>query len=51
LLPIDFLNNATDINPTTLVSGSGAVGNVFALPDWEKQSALLSHLTFDVVKA
>lgn len=50
LKSIDFLNNATDINPTTLVSDGAADGKVFAFPDWEKQFSLLGHLPLEVVK-
>lgn len=50
LKSIDFLNNATDINPTTLVSVNGADAKMFNLPDWEKQFLLLSHLPLEVVK-
>ena len=50
LKPIDFLNNATDINPTTLVTSGPADSKVFALPKWEKQFSLLSHLPLEVVK-
>ena len=45
-----FLNNATDVNPSTLLAGNGAVGNSFVLPNWEKQLQLLTHKTLEVVK-
>jgi len=50
LKSIEFLNNATDINPTTLVVARAANCKVFALPKWEKQSSLLSPLPLEVVK-
>jgi hypothetical protein len=46
----EFLNNATDVNPSTLLAGNGAVGNSFVLPNWEKQLQLLTHKTLEVVK-
>jgi len=49
--PVEFLNNATDINPTTISERGGSLNKVFALPDWEKQSSLLSHLPLEVLKS
>ena len=46
----EFLNNATDVNPSTLVAGNGAVGNSFVLPSWEKQLQLLTRKPLEVVK-
>lgn len=46
----EFLNNATDVNPSTLVAGNGAVGNSFVLPNWEKQLQLLTPKPLEVVK-
>jgi hypothetical protein len=46
----EFLNNATDVNPSTLLAGNGAVGNSFVLPNWEKQLQLLTPKPLEVVK-
>jgi hypothetical protein len=46
----EFLNNATDVNPSTLVAGNVAVGNSFVLPNWEKQLQLLTRKPLEVVK-
>ena len=46
----EFLNNATDVNPSTLVAGNGAVGNSFVLPNWEKQLQLLTRKPLEVLK-
>ena len=48
--PIEFLNNATDVNPSTLVPRNVAVGNSFVLPNWEKQLQQLTHKPLEVVK-
>lgn len=50
LMPIDFVNNATDINPTTLVAADAAADKVFVLPDWQKQFSLLSNMPLDFLK-
>lgn len=47
----EFLNNATDVNPSTLVVGNGAVGNSFVLPNWEKQNALLNLAPLETIKS
>ena len=46
----EFLNNATDVNPSTLVAGNGAVGNSFVLPNWEKQLQFLTRKPLEVLK-
>lgn len=51
IIPVEFLNNATDINPTTISEREGSLSKAFALPDWEKQSSLLSYLPLEVLKS
>jgi hypothetical protein len=50
LMPMGFLNNTTDTNPTTLfLRADNEFGNAFAVPDWEKQYPLINRLPLEAV--
>jgi hypothetical protein len=50
MTPIDFIENASDVNPTTVETAIEGGGKRFSVPSWERQSQILEGMDLDIVE-